>query len=127
MPNKQLGVEKIRQVLRCYSQGHGTKSISSMLTVSRNTVKKYLQVFQRSGLDYEGILSLSDQELSELFHEKTKVKTESERMEELKSLLPEYCKRLPRVSLFPSGWLWTHPLLYSDSAAYSLQPSYHAS
>lgn len=54
MPNKQLGMEKIRQVLRCYSQGHGTKSISSMLTVSRNTVKKYLQVFQRSGLDYEG-------------------------------------------------------------------------
>ena len=55
MPNKQLGMEKIRQMLRCYSQGHGTKSISSMLTVSRNTVKKYLQVFQRSGLDYEGI------------------------------------------------------------------------
>ena len=52
MPNKQLGMEKIRQVLRCYSQGHGTKSISSMLSVSRNTVKKYLQVFQRSGLDY---------------------------------------------------------------------------
>ena len=49
MPNKQLGMEKIRQVLRCYSQGHGTKSISSMLSVSRNTVKKYLQVFQRSG------------------------------------------------------------------------------
>ena len=71
MPNRQLGMEKIRQVLRCYSQGYGTKSISSMLTVSRNTVKKYLQVFQRSGLDYEGVLSLSDQELSELFHENT--------------------------------------------------------
>ena len=41
MSNKQLGMEKIRQVLRCYSQGYGTKSISSMLTVSRNTVKKY--------------------------------------------------------------------------------------
>ena len=63
MPNKQLGMEKIRQVLRCYSQGHGTKSISSMLSVSRNTVKKYLQVFQRSGLDYEQMLFLPDQEL----------------------------------------------------------------
>ncbi len=29
MPNKQLGKEKIRQVLRCYSQGHVTKSIST--------------------------------------------------------------------------------------------------
>ena len=96
MPNKQLGMEKIRQVLRCYSQGHGTKSISSMLSVSRNTVKKYLQVFQRSGLDYEQMLSLPDQELSKLFHEKSRVKTESERLGELKSLLPEYCKRLKK-------------------------------
>ena len=30
MPNKQLGMEKIRQVLRCYSQGHGTKSKHSL-------------------------------------------------------------------------------------------------
>lgn len=45
MPNKQLGIEKISQVLHCYSQGHGTNSISSMLTVSNNTVKKYLHAF----------------------------------------------------------------------------------
>lgn len=89
-------MEKIRQVLRCYSQSHGTRSISSMLSISRNTVKKYLQVFQQSGPDYEQILSLSDQELSVMFHEKTKVKTGNERMEELKSLLPEYCKRLQK-------------------------------
>ena len=44
MSNKQLGMEKIRQVLHCYSQGHGTKGINSMLTVSRNIVEKYLQV-----------------------------------------------------------------------------------
>lgn len=67
-----------------------------MLSISRNTVKKYLQVFQQSGPDYEQILSLSDQELSVMFHEKTKVKTGNERMEELKSLLPEYCKRLQK-------------------------------
>lgn len=108
MPNKQLGMEKIRQVLRCYSQGHGTKSISSMLTVSRNTVKKYLQVFQCSGLDFEQVLSLS-----ELFQEKTKVKTESERMEELKSLLPEYCKQLQKKGITREAlhreYLSSHP------------------
>ena len=124
MPNKQLGMEKIRQMLRCYSQGHGTKSISCMLTVSRNTVKKYLQVFQRSGLDYEGILSLSDQELSELFHEKTKVKTESERMEELKSLLPEYCKRLQKKGVTREAlhreYLSSHPDGYGRTRFYIL-------
>lgn len=31
-----------------------------------------------------------------MFHERTKTRTESERMEELKSLLPEYCKRLQK-------------------------------
>lgn len=77
-------------------QSHGTRSISSMLSIPCNTVKKYLQVFQQSGLDYEQILSLSDQELSVMFHEKTKVKTENDRMEELKSLLLEYCKRLQK-------------------------------
>ena len=29
MSNKQLGMEKIRQVLRCYSQGYGGKSTQS--------------------------------------------------------------------------------------------------
>ena len=124
MTNKQLGMEKIRQVLRCYSQGYGTKSISSMLTVSRNTVKKYLQVFQRSGLDYEGVLSLSDQELSELFHEKTRVKTESERMEELKSLLPEYCKRLQKKGVTRESlhreYLSSHPDGYGRTRFYIL-------
>ena len=113
MPNKQLGMEKIRQVLRCYSQGHVTKSISSMLSVSRNTVKKYLQVFQRSGLDYEQMLSLPDQELSKLFHEKSRVKTESERLGELKSLLPEYCKRLKKKGVTREAlhreYLSSHP------------------
>lgn len=124
MPNKQLEMEKIRQVLRCYSQGYGTKSISSMLTVSRNTVKKYLQVFQRGGLDYEGVLSLSDQELSELFHEKTRVKTESERMEELKSLLPEYCKRLQKKGVTREAlhreYLSSHPDGYGRTRFYIL-------
>ena len=37
MPNKQLGMEKIRQVLRCYSQGHGTKTVSyTHLTLPTN-------------------------------------------------------------------------------------------
>ncbi len=42
MPNKSISMNKIRQVLRCYASGSGTKSISSMLSVSRNTVKKVL-------------------------------------------------------------------------------------
>lgn len=95
-----------------------------MLTVSRNTVKKYLQVFHHSGLDYGGGLSLSDQELSGLFHEKTKVKKESERMEELKSLLPGYCKRLQKKGITREAlyreYLSSHPDGYGCTRFYIL-------
>ena len=60
MPNKRISMNKIRQVLRCYASGSGTRSISSMLNLSRNTVKKYLQVYQKSGLSLESVLSLDD-------------------------------------------------------------------
>ena len=45
MGNKKITMQKLRQVLRFYSQGKGTKTISSIVGISRNTVKKYLQIF----------------------------------------------------------------------------------
>lgn len=41
-----------------------------MLNMSRNTVKKYLQVYQKSGLSLEVILSMDDSSLCSLFQEK---------------------------------------------------------
>ena len=41
-----------------------------MLNMSRNTVKKYLQVYQKSGLSLEAILSMDDSSLRSLFQEK---------------------------------------------------------
>jgi transposase len=70
MPNKQTIMQKIRQVLRCYAQGKGTKAMSSMLSISRNTIKKYLQKFQTLDLRYEEALELRDSELAGLFREK---------------------------------------------------------
>ena len=72
MRNKAISMNKIRQVLRCYAPGSGTRSISSMLNMSRNTVKKYLQVYQKSGLSLEVILSMDDSSLCSLFQEKDK-------------------------------------------------------
>lgn len=90
MPNKSLSMNKIRQVLRCYASGKGTKTISSLLNVSRNTVKKYLQIYQKSQLDIDKVLSLDDASLFSLFQEKEKPSVPNERYEALRSLLPEY-------------------------------------
>ena len=97
MPNKAISMNKIRQVLRCYAPGSGTRSISSMLNMSRNTVKKYLQVYQKSGLSLEAILSMDDSSLRSLFQEKDKPSEEPPaRYKELQTLLPGYAKRLKK-------------------------------
>lgn len=59
-------MQKNRQELRCYAQGKGIKAMSSMLSISRNTIKKYLQKFQTLDLSYEEALELSDSEVAEL-------------------------------------------------------------
>ena len=97
MPNKAISMNNIRQVLRCYAPGSGTRSISSMLNMSRNTVKKYLQVYQKSGLSLEAILSMDDSSLRSLFQEKDKPSEEPPaRYKELQTLLPGYAKRLKK-------------------------------
>jgi Transposase and inactivated derivatives len=96
MPNKQTSMQKIRQVLRCCAQGKGTKSMSGMLNLSRNTIKKYLQKFRTLDLSYQEVLALSDSELSKLFNGQPSDAPVSRRQSELEKLLPSYCKRLKR-------------------------------
>lgn len=67
MGNKKITMQKLRQVLRFYSQGKGTKTISSIVGISRNTVKKYLQIFHTLHMDFEDVVGLEDSRLGELF------------------------------------------------------------
>lgn len=67
MSNKTISMLKLRQVIRLYNQGKGTKAIAGMLFISRNTIKKYLHIFLSSGLSYESFSAMSDLELSQKF------------------------------------------------------------
>lgn len=96
MPNKNLSMNKICQVLRCYASVKGTKSISNYLSVSRNTIKKYLQIYHKSELSIDKILAMNDSELYTLLQEKEEPLVHSERYETLQSLFPSYCKRLKK-------------------------------
>lgn len=119
MPNKFLSMNKIRQVLRCYASGKGTKTISSMLNISRNTVKKYLQIYQKSRLDIDKVLSLDDASLFSLFQEKEKPAVTNERYDTLQALLPDYCKRLKKKGvtrqMLHKEYLQLHPDGYGRS------------
>ena len=40
----------IQNILRCYATGMGIKSIADAFDISRNTVRKYVRLYQQSGL-----------------------------------------------------------------------------
>ena len=67
MPNTPIRMNKLRQIIRLYCQGTGTKRIHGMLAVSRNTIKKYIRVWHSLGISYEEFSAKSDGELSVLF------------------------------------------------------------
>lgn len=94
MGNKKITMQKLRQVLRFYSQGKGSKTISSIVGIARNTVKKYLQIFHTLDMDFEEVVSLEDSRLSELFSLEPKPVVHDSRYAVLEPLLPSYCKRL---------------------------------
>lgn len=99
-------MNKIRQILRLYTQGYKKLQISAQVSVSRNTLKKYLEEFTRSGLSFAEINELSDKDLEDLFakHEDTLV---NERLQALFSLFPAIDKELKRKGI-------TRKMLWED-------------
>lgn len=67
MSNKTIEMFTIRQILRLYTSGKGTKFISQSTGIARNTVKKYLYRYVLSEKTIEQIEVMSDAEMSRLF------------------------------------------------------------
>lgn len=59
MTNKITDMSKIRKVIKFYCVGKSKLFISNYLSLSRNTVKKYISLFELLGLGFESINSLS--------------------------------------------------------------------
>lgn len=60
-------MSKVRKVLRLHHKGESKLFISRYLSLSRNTVKKYIALQKMLGLSYEAIDLKSDAELEQLF------------------------------------------------------------
>jgi hypothetical protein len=65
MPNKTIDMFAIRQILRLYASGRGTKYISQATGVPRNTVKKYLFQYAALRITMEALEKMSDAQLEE--------------------------------------------------------------
>ena len=86
---------RIQHILRCYQSGMSIRSISSSLLISRNTVKRYIRIYEDMGIELERLLKMDEQHLHELFG--VDIDNASARSAEYKYLeehIPEYIKRL---------------------------------
>ncbi|MFC2138757.1 IS21 family transposase [Bacteroidota bacterium] len=71
MANKLTNMSKVRKVIQLHNQGNSKLFISKYLSLSRNTVKKYIALYQLLNLSSEDINQKSDAELEELFSNNT--------------------------------------------------------
>lgn len=93
-------MSRIKQVLRCYAAGKGTRSIADLLDISRNTVKKYITTYHQCGKSIEEILAMDEPELMTLFREDpANDKTKSARYDEAMARMPEYVKMLRKKGM----------------------------
>lgn len=67
MSNNPIVMTKLRTIIRLYEDRIGLKTIATLARTSRNTVKKYILIYQSLGLTYQDFLSKSDSELNQLF------------------------------------------------------------
>jgi len=67
MANKRIGIMKIRQTIRLYSQGKAKFFIHKHLGIARDTVDRYVSKYLTLGITLEQVEKLSDYELFRLF------------------------------------------------------------
>ena len=60
MAGKPKPMSQVKQILRLHHQGKGIKTIARTLSVSKNTVKDYIQKARASNLLMEALLALED-------------------------------------------------------------------
>jgi transposase len=49
-------ITKVQNILRCYAMGMSIKGISSAFELSRNTVRRYVLLYQDSGLSLDELI-----------------------------------------------------------------------
>ena len=97
MSNKTIEMFTIRQILRLYASGRGTKYISQSTGVARNTVKKYLHRYVQLKTTLQDLDRMSDTQLSRAFIAKEPKLATSKCLTAMKAMLPTLSDMLNKV------------------------------
>src|SRR5690625_1398788 len=111
MAAKPKPMSQIKQILRFTQQGKSIKFIARNLSVSRNTVRKYLSLQQASGQSFGELLQLAADPLQQVLFS-TAEPTADERYQGLVDRSNYFCAALPRSGV--SRWLlWSEYRQYN--------------
>jgi transposase len=67
MANERLGMTKVRQIIRLWHEGISRRKLADKLGISRDSARKYVALFEMSGLSYSDIERMTDLELNRIF------------------------------------------------------------
>jgi len=98
MAGKPKPMSQVKQILRLYHQGKGIKTIARSLSVSKNTVKDYIQKSKASNLLLEVLLALEDPVLEGKLNPGNPA-YKDERYDRLKPQLDYFSKELKKTGV----------------------------
>jgi transposase len=99
-------MSQIKQLLRLHQQGKGIKFIARTLSISKNTVKAYLEKISLSSLDVHSLMEMEDPLLEKKFHPGNPAYTDK-RFDHFKGKLDYFEKELKKTGV-------TKQLLWSE-------------
>ncbi|MBT3935299.1 MAG: IS21 family transposase [Bacteroidetes bacterium] len=118
MANKSIDMNKVRKVLKLHFKGKSKSFISKYLSLSRNTVKKYVFLSQMLQLDQNAINEISDAELEKIFSKDDEVSIPP-KLQALYDFFPYMERELKKTgvtkSLMWEEYTLKHPQGYKSS------------
>lgn len=73
---KQLDPMDLKQILTQHLDGFSNRDIGKTLSISRNTINNYIQLFKASGIAFDELLELEEADLRDLFPARTTIKND---------------------------------------------------
>jgi transposase len=100
MPNKNIKMSKLRQIIKLHASHHqGTRTIRDMTGVSRSTIQRYIIQYRALKIPWEELSKLSDKDMDDLFHTDTLMPDQPEREKELYAFFPQVDKRIKQTGM----------------------------
>ncbi len=98
MANKIIDMSKIRKVIKFHCNGKSKLFISNYLSLSRNTVKKYISLFKVLDIPFEELNKKTDAELESIFSQKT-VEVIDPKLQKVYDFFPHMERELKKVGV----------------------------